>query len=127
MGGWNRVVQRQKIVHQLMHPKLRTKERKRDLLPLIEQRMAAEYELMRKWLPKSVDNILDIGCGDKPWIDVFLTQHYGNRATINLLDGEARIPPKGKEQVNFRQQTVPWKSRIEAVEFMREKSPGCRT
>lgn len=91
----------------------------------LHARVKADYEAMKPWLPRGVSDILDIGCG-YPLIDTWLARHYGEGVTVHLMDGEARIRPKGKEQVGFQKNTKPWKSRHAAVEFMRQEVPECR-
>lgn len=88
-------------------------------------RVEADYRAMKPWLPESVSDILDIGCGF-PLIDVWLARHYGEAVTIHLMDGEKRIRPLGKEQVGFQEKTIPWKSRHIAVKTMKQDVPGCK-
>lgn len=86
----------------------------------------AGFLALQPWLPSTVSDILDIGCGNCPRLDVHLARHYGGAATMHLLDGDRRIPPIGKEQVGFRQSTKAWKDRFAGVAYLRDRVPDCR-
>lgn len=86
-----------------------------------------DYFAMKNWLPEKVKDVLDIGCGNPPRIDVWLGNHYGANTNIHLMDGEKRIRPIGKEQVGYNKHgTQPWKSRHEAVLFLQDRLPNCK-
>jgi hypothetical protein len=91
----------------------------------LEQRIAEDFETIKPWLPESVSDILDIGCGGLPLIDIWLARHYGGNINIHLMDGEERIPPVKKEQVSYREKTKAWKSRHDAVAVVRAEMPEC--
>lgn len=55
---------------------------------LYSQDMEKEYTTLKDFLPNSVENILDIGCG-VGGIDVFLYRHYNANINIYLLDKSA--------------------------------------
>jgi len=52
---------------------------------LYHEEMAREFATMRPFLPATVTNVLDIGCG-LAGIDHFIDRHYKGAATIHLLD-----------------------------------------
>lgn len=47
--------------------------------------MLSEYESLKKDLPETAQNILDIGCGIAG-LDVLISAHYDNKVNVNLLD-----------------------------------------
>jgi hypothetical protein len=89
------------------------------------ERIEQECERLVPFLPARVSSILDIGCGNHPLIDIWLSRYYSNPLTIHLIDGDKQIRPRGKEQVNFRQQTIPWRDRNAAIAMLHREVAGC--
>jgi hypothetical protein len=88
-------------------------------------RVQEDYKALKGWLPESVSDVLDIGCG-LPVIDMWIARHYGERRIIfHLMDGDERIRPIGKNQIGYQKTTKPWKSRYRAIAFLSKEAPGC--
>jgi len=47
--------------------------------------MLKDYDMIKSYLPETVSNILDIGCG-LGLIDIALNEHYNGRINLHLLD-----------------------------------------
>lgn len=86
-----------------------------ELLMKYYEDLKAEYKQMKKYLPESVDNIIDIGCG-LGGINLFIHEHYDQDIAHHLLDRN--------EQTDiyymFNQDPVAYNSLKTTVSFLRK-------
>ena len=77
--------------------------------------MNKEFESIKRYLPRSVKRILDIGCG-VAGIDALIYQHYGSGAAVCLLD---KTSTDEKVYYNFEKQGSFYNSLSVARELLR--------
>lgn len=80
-------------------------------------RFERTFNAMKPWLPASVKDFLDIGCG-RGAIAVYVARHY-RTATAHLMDGDHEEPPQ-----SWRTDGVAWRDIKGALQAFATDCPG---
>ena len=93
-------------------------------LVALERRVEEDFDAMRPWLPETATDVLDIGCGSYPLIDMWIARHYGSGIAVHLMDGSDIIP--GGKGAGFSYQKKPYNSRFLGLDFLQTRLPETR-